>query len=149
MSGGGDLDAGAAIAASDVLAFWRAAGPDKWFAKDAAFDSEIARRFFRIWRAGGDGELAAWQETPAGALALLVVLDQFPRNMFRGDRRTYETDGLARDFADRAIMRGFDRRRPHPDAAVLPLPLLPRRATPSSGTPPRAAARPRRWEFTQ
>ena len=124
MSGGGDLDAGAAIAASDVLAFWRAAGPDKWFDKDAAFDSEIARRFFRIWRAAGDGELAAWQETPAGALALLVVLDQFPRNMFRGDRRTYETDGLARDFADRAIMRGFDRRVSHPERQFFYLPFM-------------------------
>ena len=124
MSGGVDPDASAAFAASDVLAFWRAAGPDKWFDKDAALDSEIARRFFRIWRAAGDGELAAWQETPEGALALLVVLDQFPRNMFRGDRRTYETDGLARDIADRAIMRGFDRRVSHPERQSFYLPFM-------------------------
>jgi uncharacterized protein (DUF924 family) len=114
----------AAIAPSDVLAFWRAAGPDKWFDKDAAFDSEIARRFFCVWRAAGDGELAAWQETPEGALALLIVLDQFPRNMFRGDRRTYETDGLARDVADRAIRRGFDRQISHLERQFFYLPFM-------------------------
>src|SRR5262249_40722894 len=114
MTGGVKPDAGAAIAQSDVRAFWRAAGPEKWFDKDAAFDSAIARRFFSVWRAAGDGELAHWQETPEGAL-LVIVLDQFPRNMLRGDRRTYETDGLARDVADRAISRGFDRQVSHPE----------------------------------
>jgi len=96
MTGGVKPDAGAAIAQSDVLAFWRAAGPKKWFDKDAAFDSAIARRFFSVWRAAGDGELAHWQETPEGALALVIVLDQFPRNMLRGDRAlTRPTDSPA------------------------------------------------------
>jgi uncharacterized protein (DUF924 family) len=67
MTGGVKPDAGAAIAPSDVLAFWRAAGPEKWFDKDAAFDSAIAGRFFWVWRAAGDGELAHWQERPEGA----------------------------------------------------------------------------------
>src|SRR5262245_24355178 len=98
-----------AIGPMEVLAFWRAAGPDKWFEKDAAFDADIALRFSCLWQAGRDGKLAPWEETPEGALALLIVLDQFPRNMFRGDKRTYESDGLARSVADRAIKRGFGR----------------------------------------
>ena len=89
-----------AIGPMEVLAFWRAAGPDKWYEKDAAFDAEIAARFSCLWQTGRDGKLA---------LALVIVLDQFPRNMFRGDRRAYETDGVARSVADRAIGRGFDR----------------------------------------
>ena len=92
----------------DVLAFWRAAGPDKWFEKDAAFDAEISRRFLGLWHAAVEGKLAAWEETPEGALALVIVLDQFPRNMFRGLARTYEADALARAATGRALARGFD-----------------------------------------
>src|SRR5215813_3782497 len=80
-----------AIGPMEVLAFWRAAGPDKWFEKDTAFDAEIAARFSCLWQAGRDGKLAHWEETPEGALALVIVLDQLPRNMFRGDRQAYET----------------------------------------------------------
>jgi uncharacterized protein (DUF924 family) len=112
-----------AIGPMEVLAFWRAAGPDKWFEKDAAFDSEIAARFSCLWQAGRDGKLAHWGETPEGALALLIVLDQFPRNMFRGDRRAYETDGVARSVADRAIGRGFDRQVPHFERQFFYLPF--------------------------
>ena len=96
------------IGPQDVLAFWRTAGPDKWFKKDPAFDSEIAVRFFAVWHAAAAGALAIWEETPEGALALTIVLDQFPRNMFRGHARTYETDALARAVAGRALARGFD-----------------------------------------
>ena len=67
-----------------VLAFWRTAGPDKWFEKDATFDAEIAARFSCLWQAGRDGKLAPWEETPEGTLALVIVLDQFLRNVFRG-----------------------------------------------------------------
>jgi uncharacterized protein (DUF924 family) len=91
-----------------VLAFWRAAGPDKWFKKDSAFDAEIAQRFSAVWQAAASSALPAWEETPDGALALVIVLDQFPRNMFRGEDRAYATDALARDVADRAIARRFD-----------------------------------------
>ena len=108
----------------DVLAFWRAAGPGKWFEKDAAFDAEIARRFLGLWRAAADGRLAAWEETPEGALALVLVLDQFPRNMFRGHARTYEADALARAAAERAIARGFDRQIPHAERQFFYLPLM-------------------------
>ena len=113
-----------AIGPTEVLAFWRAAAPDKWFEKDKTFDAEIALRFSGLWQAGRDGTLAPWEETPEGALALVIVLDQFPRNMFRGHRRAYETDGAARSVADRAIGRGFDRRIPHPERQFFYLPLM-------------------------
>ena len=112
-----------AIGPMEVLAFWRAAGPDKWFEKDAAFDAKIALRFSCLWQAGRDGKLAPWEETPEGALALVIVLDQFPRNMFRGDRRAYASDGVARSVADRAMGRGFDRRVPHPERQFFYLPF--------------------------
>jgi uncharacterized protein (DUF924 family) len=112
------------IAPADVLAFWRAAGPDKWFAKDDTFDAEIAARFGALWRAAANHELASWETTPDGALALVVVLDQFPRNMFREQARTYETDAVARAVADRALERGFDRMVPQQERQFFYLPLM-------------------------
>jgi uncharacterized protein (DUF924 family) len=108
----------------DVLAFWRAAGPDKWFEKDDAFDTEIAVRFFAVWQAAADGRLVKWEETPGGALALTIVLDQFPRNMFRGHARTYASDAIARAVADRALARGFDRRVADGERQFFYLPFM-------------------------
>jgi uncharacterized protein (DUF924 family) len=124
MTGGVRPTTSAMIGPEDVLAFWRAAGPDKWFEKSAAFDSEIRRRFLSAWQAAGEGDLADWEETPEGALALAIVLDQFPRNVFRGDRRTYATDELARAVADRAIRRGFDRQVSPPERQFFYLPFM-------------------------
>jgi uncharacterized protein (DUF924 family) len=95
-------------APADVTAFWRAAGPKKWFAKDAAFDREIATRFLRAHEAAAAGRLSDWEATADGALALLLLLDQFPRNMFRDSARAFATDPFARAVADRALARGFD-----------------------------------------
>ena len=80
----------------DVLAFWLAAGPDHWFTVDQAFDTEVRRRFLKLWQAAKDGELSSWEASDDGLLALAIVLDQFPRNMFRGDPRAYATDLEAR-----------------------------------------------------
>ena len=96
-------------APQDVLAFWRAAGPDKWFKKDEAFDAEIRTRFLATYEAAAAGALA-WDETAEGALALLIVLDQFPRNMFRGSARAFAADPLARKIAAQAIERGLDQK---------------------------------------
>ena len=93
-----------------VLGFWRDAGPQKWFTKDPAFDNEIRIRFLAIHEAAASGKLSEWENTAEGALALVIALDQFPRNMFRGSARTFATDPLARQVADRAIANGFDRR---------------------------------------
>jgi len=96
--------------ADDVLAFWRAAGPKKWFTKDEAFDAEITSRFLATYEAAARGDLSDWEATPEGALALVIALDQFPRNMFRGDPRAFAADALARAVADRALAHGFDQR---------------------------------------
>jgi uncharacterized protein (DUF924 family) len=93
---------------SEVLAFWREAGPDRWYDRDEAFDSAIRTRFLPTYEAAAAGDLSGWETTADGALALLLVLDQFPRNMFRDDARAYAADPLARAVADRAIARGFD-----------------------------------------
>ena len=92
----------------DVIAFWRAAGPQKWFGKDADFDRAIAAQFLPAHEAAAAGQLSDWAATPDGALALLLLLDQFPRNMFRGSARAFATDPLARTVADRAVAQGFD-----------------------------------------
>src|SRR5262245_49386346 len=107
----------------DVLAFWRAAGPAKWFTKDPAFDAEIAARFGAVWRAAAAGELASWEETAEAALALIVVLDQFPRNMFRGKAQAFASDALARGVADRAIARRFDQTVPAAERTFFYLPF--------------------------
>jgi uncharacterized protein (DUF924 family) len=124
MTGGCAPGAAEVIGPMDVLAFWRAAGPDKWYERNAAFDSEIKHRFSSVWRAAEEGKLAHWEETPEGTLALVIVLDQFARNIFRGDRRTYATDGLARAVADRAIGRGFDRQVSPPERQFFYLPFM-------------------------
>jgi uncharacterized protein (DUF924 family) len=97
-------------APADVLAFWREAGKDKWYTKNEAFDAEVRQRFLGLWQQAAAGELASWETTDDGALALVIVLDQFPRNMFRGDARTFSTDANALDVASRAIARGADKR---------------------------------------
>lgn len=95
---------------SDVIAFWRDAGPDRWYAKDDAFDAEVARRFRATWEAAVAGRLASWQTTDDGMLALILVLDQFPRNIFRNDPRAFSSDAMTRDIAMKAIDGGVDRR---------------------------------------
>ena len=104
-----EIPAGAPTGPGEVLAFWQSAGADKWFTKDDALDTAIRDRFLATYEAAAAGRLAHWETTAEGMLALLIVLDQFPRNMFRGSARTYAADPLARAIADRALARGFDR----------------------------------------
>jgi uncharacterized protein (DUF924 family) len=113
-----------AKSASDVLAFWRGAGPDKWFRKDDAFDLAVRDRFFTTYQAAASGHLRDWERTPDGALALVIVLDQFPRNIFRGSARAFSADALAREAADRAIAKGFDQRTDRELRAFFYLPLM-------------------------
>lgn len=108
----------------DVLAFWRAAGYAKWFGKDDAFDAEIRARFLPTYEAAAAGRLSAWEAGAEGALALTIVLDQFPRNMFRGDARTYAADPAARALVKRALARGFDQAVPKELRSFMYLPLM-------------------------
>ena len=94
--------------ALDVTRFWREAGPDAWFRKDDAFDADFRARFLDLHYAAARRELDGWVEHPEGVLALTILLDQFPRNCFRGTGHMFATDPLARYFADRAIAAGHD-----------------------------------------
>jgi uncharacterized protein (DUF924 family) len=107
-----------------ILAFWRAAGPTKWFERDDAFDAEIRARFLASCEAAAAGRLEHWRATPDGTLALLILLDQFPRNLFRGDARAFATDAAARAIAESAIARGTDRLFGLPERRFFYLPLL-------------------------
>lgn len=111
-------------AIEDVLAFWRAAGPDKWFAKDEAFDAEIRSRFLTTHEAAAAGRLDDWEATADGAYALLILLDQFPRNLFRGSRQAFATDVIALGVAERAIAKGFDRAFEPPERRFLYMPFM-------------------------
>jgi uncharacterized protein (DUF924 family) len=94
----------------EVVAFWREAGAGKWFNGGAGFDAECRDRFLDAHFAAARRELAHWLDDAEGALALLLLLDQIPRNAFRGSAHAYATDGLAREVASRAIDAGFDQR---------------------------------------
>lgn len=93
---------------AQIVSFWREAGPERWFEKDKEFDEIITTEFLVIHEMAAREELRAWEANAEGALALVVLLDQFPRNMFRNSVRAFATDPFARAVADRAIARGFD-----------------------------------------
>lgn len=93
--------------AAEIVRFWRDAGPKFWFVKDETFDGRC-RSFEAEHHAAARRELAAWELDAEGALALLILLDQFPRNIYRNSPHAFATDILAQGIARRAIARGFD-----------------------------------------
>ena len=90
----------------DVIGFWRLAGPEKWFSKNPKFDDAIALKFEPVHLRAARGEYDAWAVSPEGSLALLILLDQFPRNAFRATPHMYATDPLARHLARKAVEAG-------------------------------------------
>lgn len=110
--------------AAEIVAFWRQAGPDKWFNKDENFDSEIRARFLSSYEAAATGQFDDWEATPEGVYALLILLDQFPRNLFRGSPQAYATDAQALAVAERAIVHGFDRSFENPERRFIYMPFM-------------------------
>ena len=94
--------------ALSVTKFWRDAGEDAWFENNEAFDADFRDRFLDLHYAAARRECDGWLEHAEGALALMILLDQFPRNCFRGTGHMYATDPLARYFAAKAIAAGHD-----------------------------------------
>ena len=92
----------------DVVAFWRAAGPKQWFGSAPAFDAEIKHRFGALHRAASDRTLDNWSDTPTGALALVLMLDQFTRNLHRGSPLAFANDSAAQEIATGAVEHGYD-----------------------------------------
>lgn len=94
--------------AGQVVDFWREAGVGQWFARNDAFDARIRQQFEALHFAAARREHEDWLEDAQGALALLLLLDQFSRNLFRGSAHAWATDPLARHYAARALTAGHD-----------------------------------------
>ena len=110
---------------ADVAAFWFA--PDVrplWFAATPAFDAALRARFPSTYQAAAADRLTDWETTAEGALALVIVLDQFPLNRFRGQPESFATEAAARAVADRAIARSFDQALPPEQRQFLYLPFM-------------------------
>jgi uncharacterized protein (DUF924 family) len=108
---------------NDVLGFWRSAGPAKWFKKVPAFDEAIRLKFEPVHHRAARSEYDAWAESAEGALALLILLDQFPRNLYRNSGHAFATDPKARAIALAAINRGFDQQVEPPLRGFFYLPF--------------------------
>jgi uncharacterized protein (DUF924 family) len=94
--------------ADDVIGFWRDAGPAKWFQGGSAFDAACRERFLDLHHAAARREHEHWMDTADGALALLILLDQIPRNIYRGSGHAFATDALALHYANRALQAALD-----------------------------------------
>jgi uncharacterized protein (DUF924 family) len=111
--------------AEDVLNFWfYEIGRERWFANDPSLDMLIRERFEASYQLAVDGKLKAWEDTPEGMLALMLLFDQFPRRMFRGTSRAFETDEMAVDLARNAIIKHFDDRIDREYKLLFYLPFL-------------------------
>ena len=105
-----------------LLSFWIEAGPAKWFDKSEHFDAACGR-YAAAWEEARGGAFDHWAETAAGTLALLILLDQIPRNVFRGEARQFATDAKALTLARHAVRQGFDVTQPWPMRNFFYLPF--------------------------
>ncbi len=118
--------------AEEVLDFWfgREGEPgygefrEAWFRKDPEFDRTVRERFQDLHEAAARGDLDAWRDEAHSCLALVILLDQFPRNMFRGDPRSYATDRKAQEIAEYAVDRALDRELPAFQRMFLYMPFM-------------------------
>jgi uncharacterized protein (DUF924 family) len=110
--------------AKELLDYWLGIGREGWFRVDPAVDDAIRARWQDLWEQGRAGGLAQWTTSPEGCLALLILLDQLPRNMFRGEARAFASDGRALAVATSAILRRRDARVPAPQRQFFYLPLM-------------------------
>jgi len=111
--------------AEQVLVFWlEQSTPDQWYKSDPAFDAKIRERFSTTLQAASDGTLGSWLTYASGALAYIILTDQFPRNMFRDSGQAFATDNLARAAAKRAIDRKWDMTIDGPARQFFYLPLM-------------------------
>lgn len=96
------------VSAAEVVEFWRRAGAEKWFRGGPDFDALCRERLLASHMAASRAELASWEADATGTLGLVLLLDQIPRNVFRGSAHAYATDPLGRAIAERAIGHGHD-----------------------------------------
>jgi uncharacterized protein (DUF924 family) len=109
----------------EILSFWLdEVGEAKWYVAEEALDATVRDRFLTTWEAAMEGRFGLWLTHPTGALAYVVLLDQFPRNMFRDSARAFASDGVALAAAKQAIHRGWDLRIDEPARQFFYLPLM-------------------------
>ncbi len=117
--------------AKEILTFWFGTSDftdglerrKAWFIKNPEFDEEIRSKFLVIYEKAAQGALSDWQQTPLGCLALIILLDQFPRNLFRGDAKSFATDSAALTAAQLGVTQGFDLLLPHIARTFMYLPF--------------------------
>ena len=108
-----------------VLGFWLdEVGPEGWYEADEARDAIVRERFGRVWERATEGALSLWLTHPTGALAYVILTDQFPRNMWRGQARAFASDRAALAAAKAAVDRDWDRRIDEPARQFFYLPLM-------------------------
>ncbi len=113
------------ISAADLNTFWFSEpARARWFDSTPEFDEMLRERFLSLWESARAGALSEWESTPDGALAMVIVLDQLPLNMFRDDPRSFATEAASRAVAGRAIDRGFDRSLTPEQQSFLYMPYM-------------------------
>lgn len=113
------------VTSDDVLSFWLdEIGPEGWYAGGEELDELIRERFLTAYERAMDGALSLWLTYPSGTLAYIILTDQFPRNMFRGSKRAFASDGVARAAAKSAIAKGWDMKIDEPARQFFYLPLM-------------------------
>lgn len=113
------------IEPADILAYWYSEFMQKhWFASTPTLDAEIRKKYQRLWERAAAGELDHWQDSPDGALALVIVLDQFPLNMFRGKPASFRTERKAVEVTLNALKNGFDKQLSKNRLGFLLMPLM-------------------------
>ncbi|RDD62909.1 DUF924 family protein [Ferruginivarius sediminum] len=118
------MDEQARAAIDNILAFWFSDRVKAhWFDSTPDFDTEVAERMLPLHVSAAEGHLDAWKDTARGCLALVILLDQAPRNIFRDRPETYATDALALQVSKHALSRGFDSELDQPERLMLYLPL--------------------------
>ncbi|WP_171099709.1 DUF924 family protein [Ruegeria sp. HKCCD7255] len=109
----------------DVLSFWLdEIGPDGWYVQDDALDAQIRERFLVTWQVACEGRFSLWLTYPSGTLAYIILMDQFPRNMFRGSAKAFSTDKAALAAAKAAVDRGWDLKIDEPARQFFYLPMM-------------------------
>lgn len=110
---------------NEIIEFWTVEhGPPDWYKQDPAFDAEIRAKFLGAWQAALAGKLEKWRTCAPGALAYIILTDQFPRNMFRGHSDSFATDRQAKAAAKQAIHRKWDKRIDEPARQFFYMPLM-------------------------